>query len=159
MLLLLYIVICIIYGLFIRAENDFGNTIIAVFSSIIVTPLFGKKLYYWIGTGETEMQENKKSLKKVFKRETNEWWERCYKEIPNFDQIVKENSNNIDKIVSVISDFRKIINEKKQEEEDLLNEIVEAVKAGENEKIIPLRIKCIEVTDEIERLKKEYYKI
>jgi len=45
---LFYCILCFIWALFIRKKNDFEQLFFAFFSTMIVTPIFGNRLYKWI---------------------------------------------------------------------------------------------------------------
>jgi predicted enzyme involved in methoxymalonyl-ACP biosynthesis len=47
MIALPYILICFIWALAIRVKDDFEQTSIAFMMTVLVSPVFGKRLYYW----------------------------------------------------------------------------------------------------------------
>jgi hypothetical protein len=54
MILSFYILICFIWALVIREKDDFEQTFQAFFATIFVTPVFGKRFYYWFAEHEID---------------------------------------------------------------------------------------------------------
>ncbi len=71
--MLIYIAICLVYGLIIRIKSDFFHTITAICITIVITPLFGKFLYYKLFSDELETQNINKKLHKNSRRAVEQY--------------------------------------------------------------------------------------
>jgi hypothetical protein len=72
MVLLIYIPICFIWALVIREKDDFENTILAFLSSILGTPIFGKRLYYEFNGYEIDKIRKERELLARLEKERKE---------------------------------------------------------------------------------------
>jgi hypothetical protein len=68
MLGFIYAVFCFFWALIIREKNDFEQTFFAFFSTLIVTPLFGKRLYYWTASYEIDKIRKEKAWKELLEK-------------------------------------------------------------------------------------------